>query len=79
MVQHEFNILAIQEHTLWNRELSQVEIASIEKTCDERGFSIIFSKLQLLIIGPQGTSMSRRCPHVCRIHYKSGQFFSLFL
>ena len=31
------------------------------------------------IIGPQGTSMCRSCPHVHRIPYKSGQFFYDFL
>jgi hypothetical protein len=53
MVQHDTDILAIQEHTPWNRELFQVEIASIEKTCKRWRFSIIFSKLQLLIIDKQ--------------------------
>jgi hypothetical protein len=30
------------------------------------------------IIGPQGTSIVRRSPRVCRIPYKSGQLFSHF-
>ena len=30
-------------------------------------------------IGPQGTSIVRRSPRVCRIPYKSGQLFSHFL
>jgi len=71
MVQHEINILAIQEHTPWNRELSQVEIASIEKTCDEWGFSIIFSKLQLLIIDKQSAA--------CHQHTKSHEEIDVLL
>jgi hypothetical protein len=31
------------------------------------------------LIGPQGTSIVRRSPRVCRIPYKSGQLFSHFL
>jgi len=31
------------------------------------------------IIGLQGTSMCRRRPCVCRIPYKSGQFFPIFI
>jgi hypothetical protein len=31
------------------------------------------------VIGPQGTSIGRRSPRVCRIPYKSGQLFSPFL
>ena len=32
----------------------------------------------LRVIGPQGTSVCRRSPHVRRIPYKSGHFFSIF-
>ena len=31
-----------------------------------------------MVIGPQGTSIVKRSPRVCRIPYKSGQLFSYF-
>jgi len=34
--------------------------------------------IPLKLIGPQGTSIVRRSPRVCRIPYKSGQLFSHF-
>jgi gamma-glutamylcyclotransferase (GGCT)/AIG2-like uncharacterized protein YtfP len=37
------------------------------------------SKLRKMFIGPQGTSIVKRSPRVCRIPYKSGQLFSHFL
>jgi hypothetical protein len=40
MIQYDLNILAIQEHTPWNRDLSQTEINSIERTCNKWGFSV---------------------------------------
>jgi len=41
--------------------------------------TVILLLLKLGIIGPQGTSIVRRSPRVCRIPYKSGQLFSHFL
>jgi len=35
--------------------------------------------IKVMIIGPQGTSIVRRSPRVCRIPFKSGQLFSPFL
>jgi hypothetical protein len=40
--------------------------------------TVILLLLKLGIIGPQGTSIVRRSPRVCRIPYKSGQLFSHF-
>jgi len=53
MIQYELSVLAIQEHTPWNRELSLMEMAWIEKTCHKWGFSIKISKLQLIIFDQQ--------------------------
>ncbi len=56
MIQYNLTILAIQEHTPWNRELSEVEIASIERHCDKWGYFVTLSKLQILIIDKQLTA-----------------------
>ncbi len=53
MIRYEIFILAIQEHTPWNKELSEGEILSITKTCDRWQYSIIVSKMQLVIIDKQ--------------------------
>ncbi len=56
MIQYNLTILAIQEHTPWNRELSEGEIASIEHHCDKWGYFVTLSKLQILIIDKQLTA-----------------------
>jgi hypothetical protein len=66
MLRHKILILAIQEHTAWSRNLSEGELNSFKSHCDKYGY---------LIIGPQGTSIVKRSPRVCRIPYKSGQLF----
>jgi len=53
MIQHNISILAIQEHTAWNRNLMEYEIKSIEKHCDKWGYVVNISKLQILIIDKQ--------------------------
>jgi hypothetical protein len=49
MIQHNLGILAIQEHTAWNRSLTEHEITSIEKHCDKWGYFVTISKLQIVI------------------------------
>ena len=53
MFHYKLDILAIQEHTPWNRELFEGEIKSIERHCDRWGFFITISPLQILIIDKQ--------------------------
>jgi hypothetical protein len=53
MIQYDLTILAIQEHTPWNKDLTPMEISSFEWTCHTWGFSITISKLQILIIDNQ--------------------------
>jgi hypothetical protein len=50
MIQYNLTILAIQEHTPWNRTLSDAEITSIERHFDKWGYFVSISKLQILII-----------------------------
>ncbi len=50
MIQYNINILAIQEHTAWNRALLPHELRSIERHCDKWGYIVTISKLQILII-----------------------------
>jgi len=45
IIQYKLHILAIQEHTSWNRELTAHEITSIEKHCDKWGYFVTISKL----------------------------------
>jgi hypothetical protein len=59
MIQYELTILAIQEHTPWNKDLTPMEISSFEQTCHKWGFSIIISKLQILIIDKQVQACQR--------------------
>jgi hypothetical protein len=59
MMLFKLNLLAIQEHTPWSRELSDAEILSFRKNCDKWGFNIITSKLQLAIIDKQLTTCLR--------------------
>ena len=49
MIQYDLSILAIQEHTAWNKELSDIQIASIERHCDRWGYFVTVSKLQIII------------------------------
>jgi len=53
MIQHNISVLAIQEHTAWNRNLMEYEIKSIEKHCDRWGYFVYIHKLQILIIDKQ--------------------------
>jgi hypothetical protein len=53
MTQYKLHMLAIQEHTPWNRELTDGEIAAILRHCDKWWFTAIVSKLQILIIDKQ--------------------------
>jgi len=53
MAKHEISILAIQEHTPWNRTLTDMEIAAIERTCHNYGFLVNITKVQILIIDKQ--------------------------
>jgi hypothetical protein len=46
MNQHQLFILTIQEHSPWNRDLTQLEKECIIKTCDKWAFHIIITKLQ---------------------------------
>jgi hypothetical protein len=50
---YNLNILAIQEHTPWNEELSSTETTSISKHCDRWGYFVTISKLQIVIIDKQ--------------------------
>jgi hypothetical protein len=59
MVQYELSILAIQEHTPWNKTLSEPELNSIQRTCDKWGYLISIAKLQLTIIDKQLASCYR--------------------
>jgi len=59
MIQYEIAILAIQEHTPWNRKLLDMEIMSIEQTCHRWGFLVKISELQILIIDKQLASCYR--------------------
>jgi len=53
MIQCKLSILAIQEHTPWNRELSDMEITSIHHTCEKWGVLVTVMKLQILLIDKQ--------------------------
>jgi len=50
MIQYDLTILAVREHTPWNKDLTPMEISSMERTCHKWGFSITISKLLILII-----------------------------
>lgn len=53
MIQYKLAILAVQEHTPWNRELLEGEIKAIERHCDHWGYLVTISPLQILIIDKQ--------------------------
>jgi hypothetical protein len=81
MIQYEIAILAIQEHTPWNRELSDLEKLSIQRTCDKWGFAVTLSKLQILIIDKQLESCHRGTTEYedgrllkCQLEVSHGQF-----
>ena len=53
MMQYKLDILAVQEHTPWNRVLLDSEIKSIERHCDSYGFFVFISPVQIIIIDKQ--------------------------
>jgi len=81
MMQYELSILAIQEQTSWNKDLSNMEVTSIERTCQKWGYTITISKLQMLIIDKQ-IDASRRDIEIyeegriikCRLEISRGSF-----
>ncbi len=74
MMRYELYILAIQEHTAWNRELSEAEKISFRKNCAEWGFLIYFSKLQIIILHKQLISCIRH-----NTTHEDGRIFQLTL
>jgi hypothetical protein len=52
-VKYEIYILAIQEHTPWNKELYQFEIDHIQRICEKYGYFAVISKMQILIFDKQ--------------------------
>ncbi len=65
MIHYELTILAIQEHTAWNRKLSNTEITSIERHCDHWGFFVSISELQIVIFDKKKI---RACHRDTKIH-----------
>jgi hypothetical protein len=61
--------------TILPRLPSEVSIVKVIRDSQTR----CGSELRKMFIGPQGTSIVKRSPRVCRIPYKSGQLFSHFL
>jgi hypothetical protein len=59
LIQYDLTILAVQEHTPWNKELTPMEISSMERSCHKWGLSITISKLQILIIDNQVQACQR--------------------
>jgi hypothetical protein len=59
MIHYKLDILAIQEHMPWNRELFASEITSIERHCDHWGYIVKISRLQILRIDKQLTACHR--------------------
>jgi hypothetical protein len=53
MIKYKIHIMAIQEHTTWNRNLSEEEINSIHRHCNNWGFFATVTKLQILILDKQ--------------------------
>jgi len=49
MISYDLMMLAIQEHTPWNRTLSDGEKTSIERHCDKWGYFVYITKLQIII------------------------------
>jgi len=71
IIQYRLHILAIQEHTAWNRELPAHEILSIEKHCNKWGYFVKISKLQIIIIDKQLLACHRET-----ISYKQGRIIT---
>jgi hypothetical protein len=64
MMQNDLFVLAIQEHTPWNRQLSEGEIKSIHRQCERWGYFVIVSKLQIVIYAKElGTSVRNTTVH----------------
>ena len=59
MLRYDIYILAIQEHTSWNRDLTEGEKTSFRKTCDRHCLHMVFSKLQIVLIDKQLTPCLR--------------------
>ena len=85
MIQYKLDILAIQEHTPWNRNLSEGEITSIERHCNKWGYLVKISKLQILIIDKQLTACHRDTTEYedgrilrCRFEISNNKFVSFF-
>ena len=53
MIQYKLHILAIQEHTPWNRQLSIGEVNSIKRHCDSWGYIVTITPLQIVMIDKQ--------------------------
>jgi hypothetical protein len=53
MMRNNINILAIQEHTPWTRQLMESEINHIQRTCEKWEYFATVSKVQILIIAKQ--------------------------
>jgi len=53
MNKHQLFILTIQEHSPWNRDLTQLEKDYIIKTGEKWAFKIIITKMQIIIIDKQ--------------------------
>lgn len=64
MIHYDLTILAIQEHTPWNRKLSTAEINSIERHCDKWGYFVSISELQIIIFDKK----IRACHRDTKIH-----------
>jgi hypothetical protein len=53
LVQYNLQILVIQEHTSWNKELLEAERKSITKHCEKFGYFVTITKLQIVIFDKQ--------------------------
>ena len=71
MLQYDLSILAIQEHTPWNRKLLENEILSIERNCEKYGFFVTISDLQIIIIDKQLKACHRNT-----VTYEEGRIIS---
>jgi hypothetical protein len=68
IIQYNLRILVVQEHTSWNRELTEHEVTSIKKHCDTWGYFVTISKLQIIITDKQLLACH------CEVHtYKEGR------
>lgn len=53
IMRYNLSILTIQEHSPWNKELSEGETTSISRLCDKWGYFATISKLQIIIVDKQ--------------------------